>query len=278
MSGELVPFPRLAALLALALPLQATAATDHGRYVAFVTCPTVRDTPVLPCWMARKNGTLYYLGVQSGRAYATTFFPPQLKHKVLVEGRVTTAPKVCGGVPLTELHVSALPELSPECDRMLPNAGFVSPPGRSPGADPALPAGMKTPSHGPQDAAPVLYDQADIEARAPKSFTVLYTFDSDFAQYPLQQNRVVQAQAYARAIGAKQIRVTAYRGASLLGDGTVMVESPLVAGRRAANIHAIFRAFDVPEAQLRVIVLAAPAKPAGENDYLSRRVQIDVVP
>src|SRR5690606_7662689 len=96
---------------AAALIWSAGALADEERYVAFVTCPLLRDTPELPCWMARDGDTLYYLGIQSGRAFATTFFPPQMKHKMLVEGSVSSGPPVCGGVVLENLHVSPLPEV-----------------------------------------------------------------------------------------------------------------------------------------------------------------------
>ncbi len=247
-------------------------------HLAFVTCPVLRDTPELPCWMARHDGKLYYLGIQSGRAFATAFFPPQMKHKVLVEGTLSTGPAVCGGTVLEDLHVSALPEISPECTEMLPNEGYVSPKGRPAGADPALPTGANAPLRGPQDAAPVLYTDADVAARRPITFNVLYTFDSDFTQYPLQQNRVIQAQEYAKAIQASRIRVTAYRGATALSNGRTLIENPTIAGKRAANVRAILAAFDIPEQKVVVEVRSSPAAPAGSGDYFSRRVQIDVVP
>lgn len=247
-------------------------------HLAFVTCPLLRDTPELPCWMVRHDGKLYYLGIQSGRAFATAFFPPQMKHKVLVEGTPSTGPTICGGVALENLHVSALPEISPECTEMLPNEGYVSPKGRPAGADPALPTGAKAPLRGPQDAAPVLYTDADVAVRRPITFNVLYTFDSDFTQYPLQQNRIIQAQEYAKAIKASQIKVTAYRGATALSNGRTLVESPTIAGKRASNVRAILAAFDIPDRKVVVDVRSSPEATTGSIDYFSRRVQIDVVP
>lgn len=270
---------RALGLLALIASVEAAAgAPAPGSYVAFVTCPLLRDTPELPCWMARDRGTLYYLGIQSGRAFATKFFPPQMKHKVLVEGVVSSGPGICGGLPLEKLQASPLPELSAECDTMLPTKGFVSPKGRPAGADPAQPSGRNAPLRGPQDEPPVLYTEADVAARRPMRFDVLYTFDSDFTQYPLQQYKVVQAQAYAKAIEARRIQVTAYRGATLLSNGQMLVEQPEVPAKRAGNIRAILDAFDLPPALVSIEVRTTPEPARGEGDHLARRVQIDVVP
>lgn len=256
----------------------AAVAAKPGDYVAFVTCPLLRDTPELPCWMARNEDTLFYLGTQSGRAFATKFFPPQMKHQALIEGVVSATPSICGGLVLEQQQVSSLPEISLECNQMLPTDGFVSPKGRPAGADLALPVGKDAPLRGPQDTPPVLFTEADVAARRPLRFDVLYTFDSDFTQYPLQQNRAAQASAYAKAINARRIKVTAYRGATLLSNGNVFVEGANVPVKRAANVRAILGAFDIPEKMLTVDVRreAEPAK--GEGDYLSRRVQIDVLP
>ena len=82
---------------ALVLLLSA-AATVHAQNVSFVTCPVVRDTRTVPCWLAEYEGETYYLGKQGG--VAQDFYPPQLNHEVLVEGVVAQGPRLCGGVPL----------------------------------------------------------------------------------------------------------------------------------------------------------------------------------
>ena len=44
------------------------AARLHAQNLSFVTCPIVRDTKTVPCWLAEYNGETYYLGNQGGVA------------------------------------------------------------------------------------------------------------------------------------------------------------------------------------------------------------------
>jgi hypothetical protein len=256
------------------------AADGQGKYVAFVACPLIRDTPELPCWMVRHQGTLYYMGIQEGRSYVATWYQPQLKHKALVEGVVAEGEQVCGGVPLKDIHVSDLPEVSPECDEILPTKGFVSPKGRPIGPDFGAAAGqapllIRDVSPG----APVLYTDADVSARRPLRFEISYNFNSDFLQFPAQQNRVVQAQAYAKAIKAREIRLTAFRGAALLSDGQVLNEDPVYPARRKDNLVTVLTGgFDIPADIIKTEVRADPEAAVGNGDHANRRVYIDVVP
>ena len=50
----------------------------------FVSCPIVRDTASVPCWLAEHDGELYFLTLQSDVSAPVT--PPWLGHRVLVEG------------------------------------------------------------------------------------------------------------------------------------------------------------------------------------------------
>src|SRR5262245_55692856 len=84
----------------------------------FVTCPIVRDTKTVPCFLAEWNGELYFLGIQEDIGAA--WFPPQLNHQVLVEGTIAAGPRVCGGIPLKPLVTSVLPELDTSCNTILP--------------------------------------------------------------------------------------------------------------------------------------------------------------
>ncbi|HET9832672.1 MAG TPA: hypothetical protein VFP91_13205, partial [Vicinamibacterales bacterium] len=49
----------------------------------FVSCPIVRDTASVPCWLAEYEGELYFLTIQSDVTSPVT--PPWLGHRVLVE-------------------------------------------------------------------------------------------------------------------------------------------------------------------------------------------------
>ena len=95
---------RIACLLLLLAPVIAVAQER-----SFVACPVVRDTKTVPCFLAEYQGELYFLGIQQDITAA--FHPPQLKHEVLVEGRVSEGPRVCGGIPLASLSISVFKEL-----------------------------------------------------------------------------------------------------------------------------------------------------------------------
>ena len=84
----------------------------------FVSCPIVRDTASVPCWLAEYEGELYFLTLQTDVSAPVT--PPWLGHRVLVEGAVSAEPRICGGIVLKPVTLSVLPELDSSCSTMLP--------------------------------------------------------------------------------------------------------------------------------------------------------------
>jgi len=260
-------------LLFVAATCASAAIPTEGSYVSFVTCPLVRDTPELPCWMAKEGSTLYYMGIQEGRTYKNTWITPQMMHQVLVEGVVSDGPRICGGIPLKELHASVLPEVSPQCNKMLPTEGYVSPKGRPVGPDP-IPAPNDTTNGLP----PVLYGQEDVAARRAVTFEAVYGFGSDFLMFPMQQNRVIQAVTYAKAINAGHIHIIAYRGSALLDNGQTMIEEPGVSAKRERNVRAILSALNIEPAIVTSVVRTEPEHAHGRGDFHTRRIEIEVAP
>lgn len=271
------PLGRTLGLAAMAAVL-CGAAPKPGDYVSFVTCPIIRDTPELPCWMARKNGTLLYLGIQEGRKFQSEWYQPQLKHKALVEGYISAKPKVCGGLPLEKMHVSDLPEVSLECNEWLPRQGYVSPKGRPVGPDPANIPGAQMVVRGPPAGGKPLFTDADVAARAPKRFDILYNFDSDLLVYPQEHHVVGQIQAYAHAIKAGKVRVTAHRGVALLDNGQVLPETQAVIGWRRDKVVKALEAYAIPAGTISAEVRTEPEPAKGEGDYQTRRVTVEVLP
>src|SRR4026207_2593540 len=90
-----------------------SAVTVSAQNLSFVTCPVVRDTKTVPCWLAEYEGENYYLGKQGG--VAQDFYPPQLNHEVLVEGVGVAGPRVCGGVPLRPGKAAGAPGVNRGC-------------------------------------------------------------------------------------------------------------------------------------------------------------------
>ena len=209
------------------------AAIALGQQRNFVSCPIVRDTKTVPCFLAEYDGETYYLGIQQD--ITNDFHPPQLKHQVLVEGRVASdpsAPRVCGGIPLKPVSISVLKEVNLACNTLLPaEPGIDAPPAaRGPGPS----------SHRPE----ALGNAVEEPLTGRQEFTVLYAFDDDYLEYAA--NRVVtEAAAYAKRIGASSVKVAGYRATSLLSNGDHMVEKAGLAEKRAQNIATLLRGLGV---------------------------------
>lgn len=226
----------------------------------FVACPIVRDTSTVPCFLAEYEGDTYFLGIQQD--ITSDFHPPQLKHEVLVEGRVAGGPRVCGGIPLKPLAISVLKEVNLACNTLLP---------AEPGID--APAALRGP--GPSSA----HSQAAPAPREPLSgaheFTVLYAFDDDYLDFA--GNRVVtEAADYAKRIGAASAKVAGYRATTVLSNGTNLVEKAGLAEKRAQNITAILRGLGV--SNVTVGAKSDPEPGDGKTDFSRRRVTILVSP
>ncbi len=239
------------------------AAVALGQQRNFVACPIVRDTKTVPCFLAEYDGELYYLGIQQD--ITSEFHPPQLKHEVLVEGRVASdpsGPRICGGIPLQPVALSVLKEVNLACNTLLP---------AEPGIDaPAAPRGPG-PSSRRSEAANVPHEP--LSGR--QEFTVLYSFNDDFLEYAGNQV-VTEAAAYAKRIGAANVKIAGYRATSVLSNGDRLVEKSGLAEKRAQNIATLLRGLGVS----RVVVESKnePEPGDGLTDPSRRRVTILVMP
>ena len=105
--------------LLLAFGAAPLAAEESAARRNFVSCPIIRDTASVPCWLAEYDGELYFLTLQTDVSAPVT--PPWLGHRVLVEGTVARdRPRICGGVVLEPVVLSVLPELDGSCNALLP--------------------------------------------------------------------------------------------------------------------------------------------------------------
>jgi len=249
----------------------------------FVACPIVLDTKDVPCWVAEYDGERYFLTVQTGRSNDVVF-APSLMHKVLVEGTVTDAPRMCGGIVLTDVKLSVMEaEISPECDKILPGDGYhvTGPRPITPDGDP--PGGKST---AVRRAPNPERSNAAIEARLKKmaaeqqraEFTIPYYFDSNYLPFPAEQATVDRAADYAALAKAQRVEVVGYRGSVVLSDGSVMTEKEGLAELRAKSVAAILQDFGVPNAALAVSWNEKPEHSNGVRDYDKRRVTIAVIP
>jgi hypothetical protein len=227
----------------------------------FIACPIVRDTKTVPCFLAEYEGELYYLGIQQD--ITAEFHPPQLKHEVLVEGRVAEGPRVCGGIPLKPLAISVIKEVNPACNTLLPAEPGIDAPPAARGAGPASHRLITEPAP-PADS---------LNGR--QEFTVLFAFNDDYVEFG-SIAIVRRAAADAMKIGASAVKVSGYRATSLLSNGERLVEKPGLAQKRAQDIATLLEG-------LGVTGVAAewkedPEPGDGKTDPSRRRVTITVIP
>jgi hypothetical protein len=230
----------------------------------FVSCPIVRDTASVPCWLAEYEGEMYFLTVQSDVTAPVT--PPWLGHRVLVEGTVSAEPRICGGIVLKPVHLSVLPERDASCNTMLPaeeryNLTFEPP--RPPGPSKGRLAFDYTP--------PAQPPTADAST---KEFVIGYDFDGLVGfSHARPLSDVLD---YARTARAKEIDIVGHRGAVKLSNGQTMVEDPTIGRKRAEQVAMLLQGANLTSPTYKVTWHDDPAPATGVDDYLSRRVVVTV--
>lgn len=238
-----------------------------GKDISFVACPIVQDTSSVPCWFASDGDTRFYLGIQ--QEISASFHPPQLGHRVLVEGKVLEGYELCGAPVIHPIKVSVLPELDKQCDDFLPAMPGIEPPPHERGPGPSN-DGLEPRARRVAPAKP----QPPFDAR---EFVIPFTFDS--AVMPGSVTQIVsQAIEYGRDINAQHIVIQGYRASSLLSNGQELIEVPYIANVRAENLHTIFIEAGFPEDKLDVRSQQTYLRGNGSQDFLLRKVIITVKP
>lgn len=230
----------------------------------FVSCPIVRDTSTVPCWLSEYDGELYYLGIQTD--ISADFQPPFLGHKVVVEGRVAGQERICGGVVLDPVKISVVAELDRNCDQILPAEDryqiAFSP--RPPG-----PSGGRLAFQG-DGARP-----APAPLSGPQTFTLQYDFDGKVkGRHGGDLARILR---YAEQVEASRIVITGYQGGVLLSDGSLLMEKAELGRARAEEAAALLAAGGLSAVSFELHWEEAPA-PDGIEDWVSRRTEVTVLP
>ena len=233
----------------------------------FIACPIIRDTASVPCWLAEHDGELYFLTLQADVSAPVN--PPWLGHRVLVEGRRSDKPRICGGIPLEPVRLTVMPELDASCNQELPaedrhNLTFEPP--RPPG-----PSGGRLAFN----TLPMPTKPVDVK-REPRHYTLDFNFDGmvNF-KTPFQLAPVLDM---ARAMPATRVQITGYRSGALLSDGTVLQEAPDRAQRRARQVEELLRGAGLTAPRYEVRWEDAAPAPNGTDDYRNRRVDITLLP
>jgi len=265
-SGRRRELRRALAAAVAALPLAASAVEPPGgTVVSFVACPLYRDTDhgrKSGCWLADDPATGERYDVSQALA------KPQLDREVLVEGVVAAQDHACGGIVLKPVRTSTLVT---HCrGAMLPAEGY---PGRayvSPAQGP--------PTHGWEERdkplPPPPYERRQI--------TVQFHFGSDFLNYEYAEVLLETAARYARASGARTIRVTGYAATRPLWLSGHALSEPLTLARsRAEMVAEALRRLDVDPRRIVVSGRSIAANDAGTGplaEASKRRVDISIEP
>ncbi len=255
----------LLALTAAGELLAAPPAT--GNRLSFVSCPIVRDTRSVPCWLSEYEGNTYYLTIQSD--VSAEVQPPMLGHKVLVEGVVSAAPAVCGGIVLEKVRLSVMPEQDASCNTMLPADEHYTidfnprPPGPSGGRlafDPS-PASATAPAPAPP--------------KGPQTFQLYFDFDKSVSfRHPAPLVSILEM---AEKLHATRMTVTGVRGAHKLSNGNLLQESAGVGQRRAEEVAGLLLGAGLKIPATTTWIDGTPDAD-GVDDWQSRRVTVELLP
>jgi hypothetical protein len=244
----------------------AAAQTPPDAQRNFISCPIVRDTATVPCWLSEYEGELYYLGIQTD--VSAEFDPPFLGHNVLVEGTVSDQPRICGGIVLDPVTISPMLDFDARCNTILPAEDRYTVPfaPRPPG-----PSGGRLAFQGPPPEPERL--EAPYESR---TFEIFYDFDMlIMGRHAVTLARVLD---YATKIDARTIAVTGASGAVLLSDGTIISEDPQIAHKRAGEAAQLLETGGLRGRDFEVSAESAQPAPDGVDDWRERRTVIRVVP
>jgi hypothetical protein len=251
----------------LAAWLAAVSVAGAQQRTNFVSCPIVRDTASVPCWLAEYNGELYFLTLQTDVSAPVT--PPWLGHRVLVEGAVSDEPRICGGVVLKPVQLSVL-ERDASCNTMLPaeeryNLTFEPPrpPGPSRGR---LAFDSPAPAAAPAPAA----------TASTREFVVTYPFDGLVGFN--HAGVLTGILEFARTMKAREIEIVGYRGAVRLSNGQTIVEEAPIGKKRAEQLAMLLQGANLRGPSYTVSWQDQPAAADGVDDHLSRRVVVTVHP
>lgn len=258
-----------------------------SNYRNFIACPIVQDTDTVPCWLAEYQGELYFLGIQTDSG---GWSPPWLGHQVLVEGKLAGGPRICGGIALMASSPTGTPPSGSADGRALPDPPMASVMRELDAscrtlwpADPRYHIlGRRGP--GPNTAASALRSfpppPAPPQVSPPyqsRTFTLTYDFDSELpARSQIEALKAVQ---YAQAVQAKQLTIIGYRGATLLSDGTLARELPIIGRLRAQELAGMVRKLGLADSTVLTTRWSEVTEPAdGVSDASRRRASITVTP
>lgn len=249
---------RRAAVLAALMTLAAGQAMAADA-VAFVTCPIARDTGPQAdlCFLVERDG------MRIGIANPADTGNPQLKHKLLVEGRIDPVRTVCGA-PALDGRASVLPELAPECDVVLPFDGSVvgGPGGIFNSGPPEQRAAMQALAQRAEADPSLSVKPLDAAYTPPpgpppsKTLTIYFPFESDRGSGP--DMLTLWNMVKAASASGEMLEIVAHQGVSRLNTGETLREKPRMAQQRADKLATVVTGLGLAKAKVRARADATP--------------------
>lgn len=242
----------------LALAALASLGAAHGEnaHVSFVTCPIFRDGD-RQCWLAEHGGRTYYIG-RVGQAQ-----PPELLHKVLVEGKIAEGELSCGAIVVEPVTLSVLPEVDYSCNTVLPDNGEA--PNEPSIFDIPAEVQLRIGSPQPDPQGPF----------ADKVVSVTFGHGSTFL-HQISQRTVEQAFRYARAGSAIAIEIIGQAADTRLDNGQTMTEPARLAEQRVRMVEDALVRLGWDRTKLKVDWRKQVAAGDGVEDAARRNVQITI--
>lgn len=163
---------------------------------------------------------------------------------------------------LTPVQISPLPELSPECQTILPAEARYELPFTAP----------RPPGPGRRPLVFITTPPAPEPPFEPKTFDVPFDFDSLVDSRHSRWFRNIAA--YARQTGARHIRVTGFSATVRLSNGQCLSEKPDMGERRAQQMQQLLQGGSLPDVEFTLDWQAPPCS-AGP---MQRIAQVTVIP
>lgn len=275
--------PSLLLLLVMGWGGAISCTSQAAEQVSFVTCPIARD--IGPdsdlCFIAEYNGQAYGLLDDNG------YNRPMLKHKLLVEGEIVEGEKVCGATRIKGALSVMRDEISPECNQVLPNDGTVVaknnnlflriPEQQRIRAFRLMDEVADNPESSLQEA---ILDPPPLQPVEPpfsvQKVDMHYPFNSKRSSGP--ELRKLLYLVHYMSFSGGHITVDSYQGATLLDNGTEMVEKETMAKERADMFKELLSELGVEETNFTVQIHTDPAQATGIDDWKNRRLSVVLHP
>ena len=142
-------------------------------------------------------------------------------------------------------------------------------------ARPRTPLAPLTRPPGPSRGRLAFGDPAARDTALPRALTLQYEFDGMVAfRHAQTLQKILDT---ARATHATELRITGYRSASRLSNGSVMRERESIARERAEQVRALLQGAGLEGVRYTLLEKDLSKRPNGSDDAARRRAEVSLV-